>query len=248
MIDEDLIQLNKEVLLNPSVKAWCRWLDGRGTMATTLQIINDLGAVALTEMTAAQNLTISSGNAADAAAGTGMRTVRVAGLDADWNVVYEDVTLNGQTGVALTKVKLHPYVMIGTSTGSGGTNAGIVYVGWGTITTGVPANIACAIGVTGMNQSRLAFMPVPAGYRCVVDEIAATTAGTVAGNVFAYFKPFGGIWLGADGFDLPAVAGYQNKKVLTPYFYPKTLIKFMGKSVSATCLMGCQANLRFYRM
>lgn len=244
---DDVMQRTGDILVNPNCFKWCRWFDGRGTMATTLKTIGDLGDTGYTEMTTAADLTISSANAADAAAGTGMITVRVVGLDENWNVVYDDVTLNGQTAVALTKVKLHPYVMIGTSTGSGGTNAGIIYVGSGTVTAGVPAVINCAIGVTGMNQSRFAFMPVPVGYQCVVDEIAATSAGTVAGNVFAYFKPFGGIWLGADGFDLPAVASYQRKEVLTPALPPKTLIKFMGKSASSTLLLGCQAKLKFYK-
>ena len=241
------MQRTGDILANPTCAQWCRWFDGRGTMATTLKTIGDLGDTGYTEMTAAGDLTISCANAADTSAGTGMRTVRVVGLDANWNVVYDDVALNGQTAVALTKVKLHPYVIIGTSTGSGGTNAGIIYVGSGTVNTGVPAVINNAIGVTGINQSRMAFMPVPAGYQCVIDEIAATTAGTVAGNVFAYFKPFGGIWLGADGFDLPAVAGYQKKEVLTPALAPKTLIKFMGKSASSTLLLGCQAKLKFYK-
>ena len=242
------MQRTGDILANPTCAQWCRWLDGKGTMASTsFKTIGDLGDTGYTEMTAAGDLTISCANAADTSNGTGMRTVRVIGLDANWNVVYDDVILNGQTAVALTKVKLHPYVMIGTSAGSGGTNAGIIYVGSGTVTAGVPDVKNNAIGVSGMNQSRFAFMPVPAGYQCVVDEISCSTAGTVAGNSVAQFKPFGGIWLGADGFDLPAVAGYQSKGVLTPALAPKTLIRFVGKSASATLSIGCQAKLKFYK-
>lgn len=237
-----------DILANPNCAEWCRWLDGRGIMGTSYKTIGDLGDTGYTEMTDARDdLTVSCANAADTAAGTGMRTIRVVGLDANWNVVYEDISLNGQTAVALSKVKLHPYVMIGTSAGSGATNTGIIYVGYGTVTTGVPANIVNAIGVTGMNQSRLAFMPVPAGYQCVVEKIAMTTAGTVASNGIAYFKPYGGIWLGADGFDLPATANYFPKDILTPAFASKTLIKIVGKAASSTCSLGCQAELKFYK-
>ena len=44
-------------------------------------------------------LNVVSTNANDTAAGTGARTVRVTGLDANWNEISEIVTLNGLTPV-----------------------------------------------------------------------------------------------------------------------------------------------------
>src|SRR3990172_3768476 len=45
--------------------------------------------------------TISSASAADAAAGTGARTVRVTGVNVDFESVTEIATMNGTTGVTL---------------------------------------------------------------------------------------------------------------------------------------------------
>lgn len=74
----------------------------------------------------AQDLEVVSDSAADAAAGTGLRTLRVEGLDADWAEQTEDVTLNGTTPVALTKKFLRVNYVTGLTAGTGLTNAGTI--------------------------------------------------------------------------------------------------------------------------
>ena len=179
-----------DVVLDGSVN-FPRFMVGRGTMDATKRTIQDLGATPLIEMTEKQNLTVSCANSADTSDGTGMRMVRVNGLDENWNMVSETVALNGLTAVPLTKVKLHPYVIIGLTAGSGATNAGKIYVGYGTVTSGVPANIVLAMDSTGANQSRSAFMPVPNNYEAVVESIGYTAAGV--GTFHGEFKYFGGV-------------------------------------------------------
>ncbi|MCK5342167.1 MAG: hypothetical protein KAR20_02120, partial [Candidatus Heimdallarchaeota archaeon] len=49
--------------------------------------------------TAAIQMTVSSSDVDDTAAGAGMRKVLIGGLDADYNQISEIVTLNGQTPV-----------------------------------------------------------------------------------------------------------------------------------------------------
>lgn len=76
--------------------------------------------------TSAQLLKIVSSSALDTSAGTGGRTIRVTGLDASFNVLIENVTLNGTGSVNLVGSFLRiNYVEVMTA-GSGGTNAGNV--------------------------------------------------------------------------------------------------------------------------
>lgn len=73
---------------------------------------------------AAQNLEILSSNAADAAAGTGLRTAFVEGLNSAFVPQSESVTLNGLTPVPLVNQYLRINQFTGTSAGSGVANAG----------------------------------------------------------------------------------------------------------------------------
>lgn len=111
----------------------------------------------------AATLKVSSSSTDDAAAGTGARTVIIYGLDNDHNEISEVVTLNGQTEVATTKSYTHVNSMTVATVGSGGKNAGILYVGSGTVTTGVPAVIFNMI-YTGYNNSTTGAYTIPAGY------------------------------------------------------------------------------------
>lgn len=75
---------------------------------------------------AAAATTIVSSSANDAAAGTGMRTARVFGLDSSYNEIQEDVTLNGLTPVALVNSYLRVHRVFGLTFGSTGSNEGDV--------------------------------------------------------------------------------------------------------------------------
>jgi hypothetical protein len=108
-------------------------------------------------------LKISSGSTNDTAAGTGARTVYILGINGDGSEVAETVTLNGQTAVNTTYTYTEIQRMVVMTVGSGGVNAGQIYAGTGTVTTGVPANVYGHIAV-GENQSLMGHFTVPAGY------------------------------------------------------------------------------------
>jgi len=135
-------------------------------------------------LTAATVLKVSSSSTDDSSAGTGARTVQLYGLDGDYNEINELVTLNGQTVVNTTQSFLRINRMIVRSAGSSGANAGVIYAGTGTVTTGVPANVYASInGVTGSNQSLMALWTVPAGYTAYMlqyDVSNGTTSNTPA--------------------------------------------------------------------
>lgn len=108
-------------------------------------------------------MNVTSSNAADDAASTGMRTVRIYGLDSNWDLATEDVTLDGQTIVATTTSFIRVFKAHGLTYGTGLVNAGVIYVFTGTETSGVP-DTSTAIFTTilaGENESTQAFYTVP---------------------------------------------------------------------------------------
>jgi hypothetical protein len=110
---------------------------------------------------AAATMTVSSSSAADTSTGTGARTVRVFGLNSSYQEVIQDVTLTGQTGVAMSTDLIRVYRAYAITVGSGGVNAGDVWVGTGTVTNGVPANKYAGI-LTGNGQTLMAIYTIPA--------------------------------------------------------------------------------------
>jgi len=112
---------------------------------------------------AALQMTVSSSSASDTSAGTGARTVLITGLDANYAVITETVTLNGQTAVTTTNSFLRINSMLVTSAGTGLANAGVIYIGSGTVTSGVPATIYNLISI-GYNSATSSQYTVPAGY------------------------------------------------------------------------------------
>lgn len=108
-------------------------------------------------------MTVSSSSASDNAAGTGARTVQIVGINGDGSEVSEIVTLNGQTAVSTTKTYTDIQSIMVVTAGSGGSNAGAIYVGSGTVTSGVPATVYGEVAL-GENQSLSGHIRIPSGY------------------------------------------------------------------------------------
>lgn len=135
--------------------------------------------------TTASTMYISSSSTADTAAGTGARTATVSGLDANFTEISETVSLNGQVGVQLNGA-LNWYrvnrIIVNTA-GSGGANAGVLYVGTeATPTGGVPTNKYATVAI-GDNQTLMCIWTVPRGYTAYLhqkDVSASSSAGKFA--------------------------------------------------------------------
>ena len=145
-------------------------------VGSTKEIVSTLGGdqAYLSEATAAQ-VKVSSGSANDTNTdGTGARTLYIEGLDANFNLVSETVVLTGQSAAtsALTYSSLHRAYVV--TAGSGGTNAGVLYVGAGTVTTGVPATKYLAIPA-GEAQTLTTYFRVPVGQTAFVIGGSAST-------------------------------------------------------------------------
>jgi len=124
-------------------------------------------------------MTISSSSANDTAAGTGARTVYILGINGTGGYVDEVVTLNGQTAVNTVNTYDAIERMQVLTAGSGGANAGTIYAGTGTVTSGVPAVPYSAVGV-GDNTSLVGHWTCPKGYTGYLVAGKLTTGTTTA--------------------------------------------------------------------
>jgi len=149
--------------------------------------------------TAATVMKVSSSSADDNGTGSGARTVLVAGLDADYNEASEIVTLTGQTPVLTTTVFIRVFRAYVVTAGVNNTAAGIIYIGNGVVTAGVPASVYAEIPL-GENQTLMAMWTVPAGYtfymyRGTFSAASNNAAQYVLGKFMV--RPFGGVFRNA---------------------------------------------------
>ena len=86
-------------------------------------------------------LTVSSSSANDEEKSTGAQYVKVQGLNENLTYLENFIYLNGQTPVSITDGFSSISSLIVLNTGSTGYNEGIIYVGEGTVTAGVPATV-----------------------------------------------------------------------------------------------------------
>ena len=147
------------------------------------------GSSLYTYMSAAGALTIVSGEAADkgvATASTGARTAEVQGLDENYVLQTETVTLNGTDAVTLTKTWIRVFRVKVLTAGSGRKNAGIIQVKSGST---VVAQIA-----VGKNQTLMALFTVPANSVGYIEDIYFGNASNKVVEAYLYVRPFGQVF------------------------------------------------------
>ena len=201
----------------------------------------------------ATTMTVSSSDTNDTSAGTGARTVQISGLDGDYNEISETITLNGQTAVTTTNSFLRVNRALVLTAGSGGSNAGIIYVGTGTVTAGVPANVYTTINGDGTNQSLQAFWTVPANYNAYIYQTNISTGNSsntpAVLKTFLVARPYGGV------FNTKEIIVLTDGNHLQNYSFPITLtektdIEFRAESSSGSVSFNVSAsmNILYVRM
>ena len=186
-------------------------------------------------LSSASTLYISSSSTDDTGAGTGARTVTVSGLDNNFDEKIETVTLNGQTGVELngsTWFRVNRIVV--NTAGSGGANAGVLYVGTESApTSGVPTNKYATV-LVGDNQTLMCIYTVPRGYTGFItqkDVSASSSAGKFA-ILSLVARPFGGVFNVKDR--VLSSEGYSSIEYPYPLnFTEKTDIEIRAQADSA---------------
>jgi len=183
---------------------------------------------------AAVSLELLSDNAADAAAGTGARSVIIFGLDANYAEQNEIVVPNGVAAVALTKQYLRINCVQVLTSGSNFTNVG-------TLTLRVPgpgATLAKILPNAGSTQ--MAIYTVPAGKKAYITALNTTItkgSGTDSGRVAIFIRPFGLSWY--TGIQVAVNEAGPAGILAPPAWVPipaKTDIRATAISVNATNL------------
>lgn len=199
------------------------WLDLKATGTAGLY----------TPPTTSSTVTLISSNAADAAAGTGCRTVLVEGLNAAGASVSDTVTMNG---VAATTATANTYSFINRMTcatvGTTLANAGVISLTTG---PGAAANRP-VIGLTnaahtafGVSRSTGAAYRVPSGQTLILTSLeadgyrAATTAGTFSGTIWVKYQTVANgpmILLDRISLDADGQQSYSHVYELSPIRLP----------------------------
>lgn len=187
-------------------------------------------------LSSASVLKVSSSSANDTSAGTGARTVELFGLDANYDEINEIVTLSGQTAVDTTNSFLRINRMVVRSAGSGETNAGVIYAGTGTVTSGVPANKYATVAA-GDGQTLMALWTVPAGYTAYLNAFFSTVA-TEQNNKFAtttlVARPEGEVFQIKDKFTVENGTHTQEYKIPVSFAEKTDLeVRCIGSSSGA---------------
>ena len=193
----------------------------------------------------ASTMTVSGSDVNDTSAGTGARTVQIFGLDASYNEASETIILDGQTAVTTTNSYIRMNRAVVLTAGSGADNAGVIYVGTGTVTSGVPANIFTTI-IIGANQTLQAFWTVPANYTAYIYQTNIST-GNSSNNpavlkTVLVARPFGG------AFNTKEVIVLTDGNHLQDYTFPlklteKTDVEFRAESSSGSVTFNVSASL-----
>ena len=145
-------------------------------------------------MTTAQILKVASvgANAAKddtvAADITGAWTVEIQGLDGDYNLQTEVVTLNGVTQVLTTKTFLRVFRAKVVTAGTAGSNQGAIHVydnGGVNQVAHIPVNY---------NQSMQALYTIPAGYTGYMTRWYASSASNQTLDLFLFVRPLGQVF------------------------------------------------------
>lgn len=187
--------------LNSITNAMERAAFGNLPGATPINIIGYNGAVttsyetmwdqssAYAFLTAAMSTPyIASADANDTSAGTGARTVRATLVNTSFVQSTEDLTLNGQTSVNLATANVLSIQKVEVLTaGSGLSNAGIIRIGTGVNTAGVPAVVHAHVAI-GTNISRHGFYVVPASSVLLVCGLRMASGSATAGALTAAIK------------------------------------------------------------
>ena len=202
-----------------------------------------------TYLSSASTLYISSSSTADDAASTGARTATVSGLDANYDEVSVTVDLDGQNGVQLGSANnwIRVNRIAVDTAGSGGQNAGVLYVGTeASPSVGVPTNKYATVAI-GDNQTLMALWTVPRGYTAYLTQLDVTVA-TEQNNKFATIstlaRPFGGVFNVVDKFVKESSSHHQEYSFPLK-FTEKTDIEVRGIASSAAADCAVSAALDF---
>ena len=201
---------------------------GRNDAVTALEDVWGFGGI-WTPPTSAGTISFASSSSADAAAGTGARTITITGLDASFVEVTETISLSGTTPVATANQYMIVHRVLVATAGTGNTNAGNIT---GTSTGGGTPVLAYV--AAGRAQTTSSIFQVPAGKTAYMMELfvaGQSATATALLDVALFIKPFGGVFnLKADfPLSMTATSMIVRDFASAPRKYTeKSIIKFQA--------------------
>ena len=164
---------------------------------------------------AAEQLLVASTDADDTAAGNGARTVSIRGLDADYEIITETVTMNGTTNVQTTNEFLRVLMVRTATAGDTAANEGVI-----TVNDATDTYVLSCIQV-GENRAAYALYTVPANNTLYITSWGGSESSSKGTDFTLWKRDFGGYFeryrgenvIDASftkGFDLPLEFGEKT--------------------------------------
>lgn len=235
-----------------------------GAIPATFEAVWPESADYIPQVAALSSPYCASTSAADDAAGTGARTIRVTGITTAFAAFTEDVTMDGQTSVVLTTANILMFNSGEVLTaGSGLMNAGAIACGTGANTGGDPAvvhlfmPISSETAVTGSGNKTASFIyGVPDDYTLLCRNIQAgsvfaTAASGLQVRIEGYtnsdgiHKQYYGVHAQNTGMNpsiAPGVIKFPEKTIIVGKLAGPTGSNVGPASLSAECLLISAAN------
>jgi hypothetical protein len=195
-------------------------------------------------LTAASTMEAISTNAGDTAAGAGARKIKIFGLDASFNEIEEEITMNGTSASASTTQSfIRVFRAFVSESGSYIVNSSSSGSNLGSITvreTGAGEPQAYIGNSNGYAQTQQAIYTIPAGYTAFLYQIEFSADSTKVIDVYMWQRA------NADNFTPPVSARRivhefkdqgGNQNIVFPFplkFDEKTDIWLAGKIASGT--------------
>ena len=186
--------------------------------------------------TLARALTIVSGSDLDTIGGTGVRSVEVQGLDANWNLLTETVVIEGTDSVVTSGTFIRVFRVKSIAVGTGGVNAGAI-----TVTLDNAADTTMAVIAVGEGQTMQCIYTVPLGKTAYLTQIQVSVAkgagaSAVGARVTLFSRAFGESWLVKDEAEVITHGSAWVRKFI-PYatsFAEKSDIRIQITEVTGT--------------
>lgn len=210
--------------------------------------LSELGVNVIPRPSSAIAMEVVSSDAADTSAGTGVRTVEVHGLDANFDEKEETVSLNGTSAVALAGTWIRINNVHAETVGSGGVAAGIINVqasGGGTVYDMIAA---------GGNASLQCHFTIPNGKTGFIlgwNASAITGAGTTKARLLLRATTDWDHELTPDVFSFQDVIIQNNGGSYRPFPLPirvpsQTDIKVSAQRVAGTSTVQATADIDLF--
>lgn len=192
--------------------------------SATVEDIWDGGGV-WNEPSASQVYTFTSTAAADAAAGTGARTIEIFGLGGTGALQNETLSLNGTAAVTAAGSYSMIHRMIVRTAGNLGTNNGTI-----TANANTDGNVTAQITISN-SQTLMAIYKIPADSDgCIINfynSILRSGGPTTAVDIILYAKPAGEVWQikHINGLMTAGTSQTNHRYGVPSCFEPLTLLK-----------------------